>query len=279
MIGVFVNTKSGKGEAVKITALIKDNLSFKNIPFTIYEDDNWPVHTQNLSEAWIVGGDGTLNYFINKYREILIPLAIFKGGTGNDVAWKLYGNLTTQQQIALVLSTNPKQIDAAMCNDKLFINGVGIGFDGEVLKSMSAIRWLGGHIGYLLVVIKKIFSFKEFSFTIQSSQINKTEKYLLVNIANASRTGGGFYISPLADVADGKLNVVLCKPLSVLKRLKYLPVIEKGKHLSLPFVTHQLVEEIKIEMPTSVFAQLDGELIEAKSFSIKILKQKFSFKC
>jgi diacylglycerol kinase (ATP) len=33
-----------------------------------------------ITEAWIVGGDGTLNYFINLYKEIAVPLVIFKGG-------------------------------------------------------------------------------------------------------------------------------------------------------------------------------------------------------
>ena len=66
------------------------------------------------------------------------------------------------QQLELVLTTTAKRVDAASCNDQLYMNSLGIGFDGEVLQSMRTIRWMGGHLGYLLVVLRKIFSFKEF---------------------------------------------------------------------------------------------------------------------
>jgi len=165
MIGIFVNPQAGKGKALQTAALLEKILMEKEAAFVVYTH-NWPGHLQDCSEAWIVGGDGTLNYFLNQYPNINIPLAIFKGGTGNDFAWQLYGDMTTAAQAAHVLLTNPKPVDAAGCNGKIFINSVGIGFDGEVLQSMGAIRSMGGHLGYLWVVIKKIFSFKEFDFTI-----------------------------------------------------------------------------------------------------------------
>jgi diacylglycerol kinase (ATP) len=276
MIGIFVNSKAGNGKALKVTAIITNILKEKNIEHKVFTD-NWPTDTDNLINAWIVGGDGTLNYFLNKYLNIITPLAIFKGGTGNDFAWKLYGEITTEQQVELILKATPKPVDAGMCNDKLFINSVGVGFDGEVLKSMGAIRWLGGHLGYLIVVLKKICTFKEFLFKIDAKDISLHQKYFLVNIANSPRTGGGFMISPLADVADGKLNMLLCNKLSLFKRFKSLPIVEKGNHMQLPYITHQLIDEVKIETPATVFAQLDGELIEGNSFEINVLKQRFLF--
>lgn len=277
MIGVFVNPPAGKGNALRIAAVIEKMLFAKEIPFIIYKE-NWPDELKNSNEAWIVGGDGTMNYFLNRYRDIEIPMAIFKGGTGNDFAWKLYGNMSAEKQIEHVLNVQPQKTDAALCNNFIFINSVGIGFDGEVLKSMSAIRWIGGHVGYLLVVIKKIFGFREFTFTISSDEINTEEKYLLANIANSSRTGGGFMISPLAQLNDGKLNLMLCKKLSVLKRLRYLPVIEKGKHLQLPFITHLLTEKISVETNIESYAQLDGELIHSKKYDIHALPGKYLFR-
>jgi YegS/Rv2252/BmrU family lipid kinase len=225
-----------------------------------------------------VGGDGTLNYFLNAYSAISIPLVIFKGGTGNDFAWQLYGTMNVMQQVQHVLNATAQPVDAGMCNDTFFVNSVGIGFDGEVLRSMSAIRRMAGHLGYLWVVIKKIFSFKEFLFSINVNERKISEKFLLVNVANASRTGGGFLISPQAKINDGALNLVLCKPLSITQRLKFLPVIEKGKHLRLPFIAHEQINNLMVTCHTKVFAQLDGELIHNDCFDIKILPAHFSFK-
>jgi diacylglycerol kinase family enzyme len=276
MIGIFVNTKAGKGNAAAVQTVIEKKLNESRIPFIMYTDE-WP-QTIELTEAWVVGGDGTLNYFINKYPQLKIPLVIFKGGTGNDFAWKLYGNLNTAEQITRVFLARAQPVDAASCNGKLFVNSVGIGFDGEVLRSMGAIRKLGGHIGYLWVVLKKIFRFREFSFTITASNTILNQQQLLVNIANAPRTGGGFLISPQAAINDGKLNLILCSPLSIIQRLRFLPVIEKGKHLKLPFIQHRLIENIQVACSRPVYAQLDGELIHHQQFDITVLPGYFLFK-
>jgi YegS/Rv2252/BmrU family lipid kinase len=269
-IAVTINPASGKGRAVKTGHWLGAQLKELNIKHELFTNE-WPQHFDGFTEVWIVGGDGTVNYFLNRYGILDLPLAIFKGGTGNDFAWKLYGNMPVQQQLELVLSTTAKRVDAASCNGQFYVNSLGIGFDGEVLQSMGTIRWMGGHLGYLWVVIRKIFSFREFRFTITTQENQTTGKYLLVIINNSSRTGGGFMVAPGASVDDGLLDMVLCKPLSLFKRLRYLPVIEKGKHLDLPFIDFRGATEVRIEPEKKLFAQMDGELIKATVFEIKVL--------
>ena len=222
-------------------------------------------------EAWIVGGDGTINFFLNKYRNIKIPLAIFKGGTGNDLFFILYGEMPAEKQLDHVLKTAAKPIDAATCNNKIYTNSSGVGFDGEVLRSIGSIRWLGGHIGYLLLVIKNVFTYKEPLLKIKAGKNEIQEKFLLASVNNSSRTGGGFLITPQASLTDGKLDLMLCKPLPVWKRLKYLPLLEKRDHLGHPFFETTQHTEVTIECEKELYAQLDGELISANIFHYKIL--------
>lgn len=276
-IAVLVNTASGKGKAIKTGQWLQEQLTRKQIPYCLF-NNTWPASLDGFTEIWVVGGDGTMNYFLNNYINNELPIAVFKGGTGNDFAWKLYGNIKLQEQLELVLLAEPKPVDLGQCNDKYYSNSLGIGFDGEVLRSMHTIRWLGGHLGYLWVVIRKIFSFKEFNFTIKAGATNFKEKFLLVIVNNSSRTGGGFMVSPQASITDGKLDMVLCKPLSLFKRLRYLPVIEKGKHIQLPFICFQQEKEINIECEKELYAQLDGELISGRNFTIKVLPRKLLVK-
>ncbi len=277
IILILVNPLANKTRTEKILNQIQTILSAKNILFENFTE-KWPVEINIYKEAWLIGGDGTLNYFINLYDTVEIPIAIFKGGTGNDFATKLYGKLNIDEQIQIILDATQKKVDAAECNGRRFINGVGIGFDGEVLKSMRAIRLLGGHLGYLSIVIRKIFSFKEGFFKIKFDEQFISEKYLLVMITNSTTTGGGFNVSPQAKIDDGKLNMVLCKPLPILKRLCNLPIIEKGKHLLKDFIIHKEVSGIKIECENETLAQIDGELISTRSFDIKVLPGKYFFK-
>ena len=146
------------------------------------------------------------------------------------------------------------------------------------MQSMNAIRLLGGHLGYLWIVIKKIFSFKELHYQIQFDQTIMSEDLLLLMVTNSTTTGGGFKVSPEAKINDGKLNMILCKPLPVIKRLQYLPVIEKGKHLDRNFIIDREVTHTKIKCEEETLAQIDGELIKGKTFEIKVLPNHYQFK-
>ena len=276
-IAIVVNPKAGKGKSLRIMQQLQELLQQRSISFKSFTNE-WPVTFDGFTDVWIIGGDGTLNYFINHYPNIKLPLAIYQGGTGNDFAWKLYGKANFQQQMEIVLSSEPQPVDAAQCNEFLFVNGVGIGFDGEVLKQMKAIRIIGGHLGYYLVVLKNILSFKESSFDIHGNNVHINEKLLLAMVNNSSRTGGGFHVSPKASVNDGLIDLVTAKPLSILKRFFYLPRIEKGNHLELPFVEHIKGEQFSIVCDKELPAQLDGELIMAKQFEFTVLKKQFLFR-
>jgi len=276
-IAIVVNPRSGKGKAEKTGQWLVQRLSERKIAHTLFTL-NWPSGFDGFTEVWIVGGDGTINYFLNAYKDIDFPLAAFKGGTGNDFAWKLYGDISLQEQLDLVLNAAVKPVDALSCNEKLYVNSLGIGFDGEVLQSMGVVRWLGGHLGYFWVVIKKIFSYKEPVFTITCGDKIINEKFLLVIINNSSRTGGGFMVTPEASVNDGLADIVLCKPLSLLKRFRWLPVIEKGKHLEQPFIIFTQQSQVRIECEKELSAALDGELIKGSLFEIKVLPGLLKFK-
>lgn len=277
-IVILINSRSGGGKGLKLFKKIELLLQENNVDYDVYID-NWIDNLENHKAVWLIGGDGTLNYFINKYPNINIPIALFKGGTGNDFSWKLYGDISLEEQIKKILKGNVKLVDAGLCNERLFLNGVGIGFDGEILKNMQSIRWLGGHLGYLLIVIAKIFNFKEHCFKVTMNNETTVEKLFLMSVFNSSRTGGGFYIAPKALIDDGLLDVIQCKPLSILNRLKNLPVIEKGKHLHLPFINYANQQKIVIECQQELPAQIDGELFFAQQYCIEILPAKFKFLC
>ncbi|MBK8710613.1 MAG: hypothetical protein IPL97_01830 [Niastella sp.] len=269
-IGILVNPLSGTGNAVELGNWLATQLACKEISHSLFVG-NWPQMMDTFTDIWIVGGDGTVNYFLNHYTYSKTALSIFKGGTGNDFHWKLYGDISREEQFEKILSATARPIDAACCNNQIYINSSGIGFDGEVLRSMKAIRKLGGHIGYLWVVLKKIFSYREpeFSITVNGKQWHG--KYLLVSANNSSRTGGGFLVTPKALLDDAKLDLLLCKPLGLFKRLLYLPKIETGKHLALSCISYFQATDIKVSCEFPLYAQLDGELIKEKTFHYTVL--------
>lgn len=276
-IALLVNSQSGKKKAVLIAQSVEQFLFHKQIQTNTFID-TWPSELHYFSDIWLFGGDGTLNYFVNHYPDCTVPLSIFPTGTGNDFAFILYGKMNPLQQADYILNAAVRKVDAGKCNGMLFMNGVGLGFDGEVLKAMKQIRKIGGGLGYLLAVFKQVFFFKEMIFSSEGDYYFTNEKLLLFMVNNSSRTGGGFYVSPLSKVDDGTLDIVTSKPLFILKRLLHLSKIKTGKHLNLPFMKHYQIKNITVNTNRKCFGQLDGELIEGERFQFTILKEKFLFR-
>lgn len=238
---------------------------------------HWPAEWNDITEAWIFGGDGTLNCFINQYPHIHLPLSIFAGGTGNDFHWMLYGACTAEQQVERLLEAKPFLVDAGSCNDRLFLNGVGIGFDGAIVKDLQGKKKLAGKASYLLSILKHILGYHEKPFVLAMPGETISQDCFMVSVANAMRYGGGFKVAPRALLNDGLLDVNIIGRISPLQRMKYLPVIEKGEHLDISFVKYRQVRGITITSPVSIHAHMDGEYFLEKKFSISLLPERFSF--
>ncbi|MBL0234255.1 MAG: hypothetical protein IPQ08_11385 [Chitinophagaceae bacterium] len=269
-IALLCNPLAGTGRASLMASKLTDHLQQKQISFQLFIEE-WPADLHSFSEAWIIGGDGTVNYFVNKYPNIPVPLVIFNGGTGNDVHWLLYGNVSLEQQLLLIENAVPRPVDLATCNDRYFLNGIGIGFEGAVAKDLAGKRKRPGKASFLIAILKRIFFYTSRQYHTVSEELTTDSTYMIIDVANGQRAGGGFHIAPLSAIDDGWLDVVLVNKLHPLLRLRYLPVIEKGKHLGFNFIKHYKTRSILITSEEVMLAHLDGEVYSGKRFEIGIL--------
>ena len=277
-IAIVCNALAGAGRAVALAQNISMELSGRQIDHSFF-NDKWPVNFNGYTDIWIVGGDGTLNYFFNLYTDFSLPIVIYNGGTGNDFHWVLYGKMSFDEQLLLALSAAPKPIDLGKCNDKFFINGVGIGFEGEVSRSLTGKKKNPGKASFMAMVLQKIFSYRSATYTIEMNDTKIADKkFLMIDVSNGSRAGGGFHIAPDARADDGLFDVVLINSLYPLQRLRWLPVIEKGKHLELPFIHHSRTKKIVVESKEPVLFHLDGEYYKEDKLEIEILPGKLLFR-
>lgn len=271
-IALVVNPLHPKASTV--AASLVAMLRQKNVAHTLFTDE-WPHHWTGFSEVWIAGGDGTLNFFINRYPQLKLPMAIFKGGTGNDFHWLLYGNVSVEQQVEIVLGARPQPVDAGLCNNRLFINGVGIGFDGKVVQDLQAKQ--KGRFSYWQTILKNIFRYRAFLCTVSTEEFHWGKKCFMISVANGRRYGGGFQVSPQSLVNDGLLDTHIVGNIHPLYRLRYLPAIEKGTHLDLPFMTYVKSAMVVIKAMEALPAHTDGEAFSATEFAIECLPARFFF--
>jgi YegS/Rv2252/BmrU family lipid kinase len=237
----------------------------------------WPSDLQNFDEVWVMGGDGTFNYSVNKYPDCSIPIGLFEGGTGNDFYWKVFGKISKTKHLDFIFKGHVTPLDAGQVNNTIFLNGVGIGIEGDVLKSMQAIRFIGGALGYYLAAIPQLLKFKSYEISFERAGKIFSKKVFLCMVFNSSRAGGGFHFFPMASIQDGALNMMLCNPLAVVKRLFYMPLIQKGKHVHYPFLEFSMIQSTKIHCNRVLRAQVDGEVLASDTFDFKILPAKFKY--
>lgn len=275
-IAVVVNPLHQK--ALQVADAVMQRLKQKNIEHSVFTT-TWPTDWTDITEAWVIGGDGTLHCFINRYPQFHLPIAVFKGGTGNDFHWLLYGDVSVDEQLMIVLSAMPQPVDAGLCNDRLFINGVGIGFDGKVVADLVGKKKRSGKTSYLLTILKNIFRFRGFLCSVHTENFRWGKKCFMISVANGKRYGGGFRVTPKSLVNDGLLDTNIVGTISALRRLRYLPVIEKGKHVDLPFVTYVKSRMVIVKALQQLPAHADGEAFSATEFNIECLPGRFLFLC
>jgi diacylglycerol kinase (ATP) len=269
-IALLYNSFAASGKSVAVSEKIAAMLSVQNITHSCFMND-WPEHFNPFSDVFIVGGDGTFNFFVNKYTGMQLPLTLFKGGTGNDFHGLLYGDLILEQQLHIALSKPPQPVDIGKCNNRYFVNEAGFGFEGEVVRALTGRKKRPGKTSFMLTILKKIFSYRSKSYNIKTGEISIAGKKMLVDVCNGRRAGGGFLIAPEALINDGLFDIVITDALTPFQRLRFLPVMEKGKHLGLGFIRFFRTEHITIESDQPIQYHLDGEYFEAEKIEIEII--------
>ena len=232
--------------------------------------DKDPSYTDLL----VFGGDGTLNYVVNEIIGRQIPISIVSNGTGNDSVKSLHGILDFDKQVDIAIHGKISKFDLGICNGRYFVNGFGIGFDGQVVKEMlGRKRKKGGYLDYLMTVLRILSSFKEkkLRFSIDGEQFERN--ILLLTVSNGTTFGGGFVINPKAITNDGWLDVCLLKEIPPLMRFWHLPKLKTGGHHKIKAADFFKVKKVGIAASNELIAHLDGEEIGHPPFNISITKE------
>lgn len=246
--------------------------------FTEHEDRGKLADTikknPSIDEVFVMGGDGTLNYVVNEIQGSKLPISIVSNGTGNDSVKSLHGELNFEKQVDIALNGIVRKFDLGICNGRYFVNGVGIGFDGEVVREMvERGNNRGTHLDYLLTVLRIVAGFKEKALQFSMDGKRFQRKILLLTISNGTTFGGGFIINPFALTNDGLLDVCILNEISPIKRFWHLPKLKTGTHHKIKETEFHLATNISIEATDQLVAHLDGEYIGHPPFEISIEKE------
>lgn len=214
------------------------------------------------------GGDGTIREVALQIINTDKSLGIIPMGTGNDLCKTLKIPINLDQSLDRVFNGAATPIDVGSCDDFIFLNTLGFGFDGLTNRYAHELN-LPSILRYGIAALKAAFYQDAFEINITTDQQSYRKKAIMVTLANGRVEGGAFWIAPAASITDGKLNLIIIHP--ILKWLIpfILPLFLFKKPEWIPQYHQRKVEKLTLEFDKDVEIHADGEII-------KINKDKFS---
>jgi YegS/Rv2252/BmrU family lipid kinase len=225
-----------------------------------------------------VGGDGTFSEIVQGLvgqKEVIF--GAIPAGTGNDFINILgFSDRFSDRDWDIFFEENIVPMDVGQCNDRYFINGMGLGFDAQVAfenyETQNSRSVKGGSKSkYWWHILKTLVLYKEKDMLVSTNGEPEPTKSFLNTIAIGRRLAGGFYLTPNAIANDGLLDVCLISQLSFPARIKELLRVIKQTHLQDDVVKYFQTDKIVFEFEHEVPAHLDGELYFHRRFEVGIL--------
>lgn len=286
-IFILLNPASGKRKAPKALRLLEETLQSEEINYEVFqtqkEKNGWKTVTENLDETFsdliILGGDGTINEAINGLA-CNIPVSIVPCGSGNDYVKCLDLGESLKEQIHTAIHGQPKSVDVGICNGRKFLNGVGVGFDGQIVSDIITEKtWIKGAAKYYYHVLKILSSYKARIFDYETEGKQHQKSLILFCVAKGTTFGGAFRLTPGAELDDGKLHICQIGDLKPLKRFLNVGRLGSGSHTSLEEVSIFRSETLFIKEQPQLHAHIDGEyfgnppfefIIQHKALNIRV---------
>ncbi len=279
MYHIIINPMAGKRKAQKNLAMVEKVFHARGVEYEVHktscEGDGTEI-ARRLTEAGeeellVIGGDGTLHEAL---KGIIDPtkcrLGLIPSGTGNDFAGRVGIPLDAEKAVALILDNQPKATDYLEVSGVRCMNVCGMGMDVDVLERCQRGK-LKGKLKYLMSLLRSLFAFKGLPVLVESDGVEERHDALIAAACNGTRFGGGIVICPVAEVDDGKLDVVVVECIGgKMKIIKAFLKLMKGKILEYPATRHFLCDRVRFIPDTPCTVQLDGELYKALDFDVRV---------
>lgn len=233
-----------------------------------------------------VGGDGTMHEVMNGAAGFPDAVCAFiPVGSGNDFArgYRLPARPgSCMRKILAMLSEEEQRYDAGYYYSRrelgYFINSLGAGFDAAVSKRANSApikkylnKWSLGKLVYPISLVGELFRYTPSTLAITiDGVLHIYERVWFAVVSNQPFYGGGMKISPHANPADGRLNVLVVHGLTRIKLLFMFASVFWGGHTRFKEVAVHDGRRIRINTDRPVPIHADGESAGSTPVQIEV---------
>ncbi len=225
--------------------------------------------------AW--GGDGTANEIANGLAGSDVPMLVAPAGTENLLAKELRIPRSPARLVELLEYGEIMLCDVGVINGQTFHSIIGVGFDAEVVRRLSASRT--GHISYLSYFWPVWRTFWEHDFPDIRVLADGQEVFSgrgLVFVGNVSRYATGLRICRDAKFNDGLLDLVIFECSRQTGLLWHAAWTMLRRHPLKGDVIYRPAKTVHIETENPLPCQMDGDVGPATPLDISVSPVKMS---
>ncbi len=209
----------------------------------------------------VVGGDGVVHLALQLLAGTDVPLGIVPAGTGNDVARTLGLDRRNPRTAAnAVIAGRTRTLDLAAADGHRVASVLATGFDSLVSERANAMSWPRGQLRYTLATLAELRVFAPIRYALELDGVAYSTDAMLVAVGNGPSYGGGLRICEGARLDDGRLDVVVIKPVSRLELVRVYPRLFTGTHVRHPAYERHRVRRVTVAAP-GIVAYGDGERV------------------
>lgn len=209
------------------------------------------------------GGDGTVNELIGGLAGTDAVFGVLPMGSGNDFAKSVGMGSDREEALRRLVAAREAPLDLIRYSTDAgpgwCDNTLGIGFDGWANVHAHRFTHLKGTLQYLMATLKTAFTFRAVPMRLELDETVVEGRYLMCVLCNGTTEGGNFRVAPMADNADGWMDVVLLEAASIPKLLFMLPFFLHGDPFRFRNVTHHRCRRAAITIGVPVAVHVDGE--------------------
>lgn len=270
---LFYNPSARNGKATEDLQLIKKTLDGQDVEiYAVTDIDDYVSVIDKIQPediVYIVGGDGTLNRFINDSTNLRIlgDIFFYSAGTGNDFKHDVDPDNSLYRIRLNDYIRNLPTVTVGGVTYK-FVNGIGFGIDGYCCEEGDRQRAAGRQdINYSAIAVKGcLFRFKPYGadITVDGETIHY-DKVWLAPTMFGKYYGGGMKVAPEQDRNNPQHTVtnVVIHGTGRLKTLIRFAKIFSGEHTKYTdMVDTRTGHEVRVVFDRPCALQIDGETVK-----------------
>ena len=282
---VLVNPRSGKRRRLIVLEKVKPVFAAAGIDLEVRVTER-PGHARQVAKTFdltgyrglcLVGGDGTVHEAVGGLVErgaaASIPLGIIAAGTGNTLLDHL-GLAEPMEAARRIVAGRTCPIDVARIEARDGVDYcvvlVGWGGIADINVTAEKLRWMGPP-RYAAGALWNILTAKPRAARLVLDGRTIEDKFLFVIACNSRYAGSKMDLAPRAEIADGKIDVVLVRTATRPQMLRLFAKVFDGSHVTMPCVEYYQVRSLAIDSEGDDVLDLDGEIKGAPPISLKVL--------